>query len=70
MRSMTPDDAKPGAPPVFVLSYKLWMSRFHGDTSILGQSFTLNGVPTTLVGIMPRRFTKRGADLWRVQIHL
>ena len=24
----------------------------------------LNGTPTTLVGIMPKRFTKRGADIW------
>ena len=28
-------------------------------------SFTLNGVPTTLVGIMPKRFTKLNADLWQ-----
>jgi len=66
-RTMTPDDGKPGAPPVFVMAYKLWVKRFNSDPSILGQSFVLNGVPTTLVGIMPRRFTKRGADLWRVQ---
>jgi putative ABC transport system permease protein len=67
-RTMTPDDGKPDAPPVFVMAYKLWVKRFNADPSILGQSFILNGVPTTLVGIMPRRFTKRGADLWRVQI--
>jgi len=66
-RTMTPDDGKPGAPPVFVMAYKLWVKRFNSDPSVLGQTFILNGVPTTLVGIMPRRFTKRGADLWRVQ---
>ena len=46
------------------MSYKLWMKRFSGDHAILGRSFVLNGTPTTLVGIMPKRFTKRGADLW------
>src|SRR5260370_18810387 len=66
-RTMTPDDGKPGAPPVFVMAYKLWVKRFNSDPSVLGQTFILNGVPTTLVGIMPRRFTKRGADLWRGQ---
>jgi putative ABC transport system permease protein len=64
-RTIVPADGKPGAPPVFVMAYKMWQSRFHGDPSIVGRTFTLNGTPTTLIGIMPKRFTKRGADLWR-----
>ena len=64
-RTLTPDDAKPGAPPVFVLSYKAWLKTFNQDPSILNRDFTLNGVRTKLVGIMPVRFTKRGADLYR-----
>ena len=64
-RGLTPEDGKPGAPPVFVMSYKMWQQRFSLDPTILGRSFTLNGTPTTLVGIMPKRFTKRGADIWR-----
>jgi putative ABC transport system permease protein len=63
-RTITPEDAKPGAAPVFVMAYKMWLKRFQLDASILGQSFVLNGKPTTLVGIMPPRFTKRGADVW------
>jgi putative ABC transport system permease protein len=63
-RGIVPDDARPGAPPVFVMAYKMWVKRFNRDTSILGKSFTLNGTPTTLVGIMPQRFTKLGSDLW------
>jgi putative ABC transport system permease protein len=64
-RTMTPDDAKPGAPPVFVMSHKMWVRNYNQDRSILGRVFVLNGVPTTLVGIMPKRFTKLGADLWK-----
>src|SRR5262245_40212414 len=64
-RGLVPDDAKPGAPPVFVMAYKMWNKRYQRDPSILGQTFILNGVPTILVAIMPPRFTKRGADLWR-----
>jgi putative ABC transport system permease protein len=63
-RVLTPEDGKPGAQPVFVMAYKMWQRRYHLDPSILGRSFILNGKPTTLVGIMPKRFTKRGADLW------
>jgi hypothetical protein len=63
-RTLSPDDAKPEAAPVFVMSHKIWTTRFNQDPSILGKSFTLNGAPTTLVGVMPARFTKLGADLW------
>lgn len=63
-RTLTPEDAKPGAPPVFVLAYKTWRKYFNLDPAILNQSFMLNGVPTTLVGIMPPRFTKLAADVY------
>jgi hypothetical protein len=63
-RGITPDDAKPGAPPVFVMAYKMWNKRFSLDPAILGRSFVLNGVSTTLVGIMGPRFTKRDADVY------
>jgi putative ABC transport system permease protein len=63
-RGITQDDAKPGAPPVFVMAHKLWVKRFNLDPSILGRTFTLNGTPTTLVGIMPPRFIFYDADLW------
>lgn len=65
-RWTTAADARPGAPPVFVMSHKWWTRRFHQDPTILGRSFVLNGKPATLVGIMPKRFTKRGADFWIV----
>jgi predicted permease len=64
-RGLAPDDARPDAPPVFVMAYKMWSKNYHLDPSILGRTFVLNGVPRTLVGIMPKRFTKLGADLWR-----
>ncbi|MBV8572522.1 MAG: ABC transporter permease [Acidobacteriaceae bacterium] len=63
-RSATPEDARPGAAPVFVMSYKLWQKRFSGDPSIIGKSFTLDDRPRTLIGIMPKRFAFWGADLW------
>src|SRR5712692_667696 len=69
-RPITPEDAKPAAPPVFVMSYKMWQRRCNRDPTILGRTFLLNGKPTTLVGIMPKRFTKRAADLYRPAVHV
>jgi len=63
-RGITVDDGKPGAPPVFVMSYKLWAKVFNLDSKILGRTFVLNGKSRTLVGVMPLRFTWWGSDLW------
>jgi putative ABC transport system permease protein len=63
-RATRPDDYKPAAPPVFVMRYKTWVSRFDADPKILNHVFDLNGTPRTLVGIMPPRFALGGADLW------
>ena len=63
-RGITQEDGNPGAPPVFVMNYRLWQEMFHGDPSILGKSFLLNGEARTLVGIMPPRFQIYGAGVW------
>jgi putative ABC transport system permease protein len=64
-RTLIPADGEPGAAPVFVMAHKMWVAKYNRDPGIVGRTFVLNGVPTTLVGIMPQRFTKLGADLWR-----
>jgi predicted permease len=63
-RAFGPADYKPDAPPVFVLRYKVWVSRFSADPKILNRTFLLNGTPRTLIGIMPPRFGWGDADLW------
>ena len=63
-RAAQPADYEPGAPPIFVLRYKTWVARFAADPTILNKSFTLNGTPRTLIGIMPPRFAWGDADLW------
>ncbi len=63
-RVLGPADYAPAAPPVFVLRYKTWVSRFNSDRSILGRTYVLNGAPRTLVGIMPLRFGWGDADVW------
>ena len=63
-RAAQPADYEPGAPPVFLMRYKVWVSRFNSDPSILNKTFTLNGVSRTLIGIMPPRFAWGDADMW------
>ncbi len=63
-RAMVPSDYEPGAPPVFVMRHKLWVSRFNADKAILNKTFMLSGTARTLIGIMPPRFAWGNADLW------
>jgi predicted permease len=55
-RPITPEDDKPGAPPVAVMSYRAWQQHFGLDPSVIGASFTINTVPYTVVGIAPAGF--------------
>lgn len=63
-RPISEQDGQPGAPPVFVMNYKLWRSQFSGDPKLLGSTLILNGEPRTLVAIMPPRFQLLAADMW------
>ena len=61
-RWFTEEEGTPGAPLVTVLSHGLWTRRFGGEPAVVGTSVTLDGVPATVVGIMPARFAFPGAD--------
>jgi len=63
-RTISQDDGKPGAPPVFVMNYRLWQKEFGGDPKILGTTFIFDGKPTTLIGIMPLQFNAFRANFW------
>jgi putative ABC transport system permease protein len=63
-RWITEEDAKPGSPPVFAISYRLWVKQFNQDPKILGTTMTLNGEPRTLVAIMPPRFLFANGDAY------
>ena len=63
-RGITESDGEPGAPPVFLITDKMWHEKFNRDPKVLGMNLTINGVSRTLVGIMPPRFQLLGADLY------
>ena len=65
-RNIIDDDARPGAPPVVVLNYRTWQKTFGGDPGIIGQTLILNRQPTTVIGVMPPRFTFFGGEETRL----
>jgi putative ABC transport system permease protein len=56
-RAFTPDDARAGAPPVVMIGYGLWQSRFGGSRDAVGRTMRINGEVRTIVGITPRDLT-------------
>src|SRR3954454_22373967 len=55
-RTFEPAETLPNGPRVAVLSYELWKSAFGGNAGTLGSSVEMNGIPRTVIGIMPPRF--------------
>ncbi len=65
-RTFTEQENEIGRENVAVLSYQLWVRRFGSDASIVGKAIVLNGVSTTVIGIMKPEFgyPSRVAELW------
>ncbi|HET8947764.1 MAG TPA: ABC transporter permease [Candidatus Polarisedimenticolia bacterium] len=67
-RALTPDDDRDGAPPAAVVSHAWWTAHGAGDRSTVGRTVTVNGLPLTIVGVMPERFfglrIRRAPDFW------
>jgi predicted permease len=55
-RAMVTADESAGAPPIVVIGYDLWHSRFGGDASVLGRELRLGNVVHTIVGVMPEGY--------------
>jgi predicted permease len=70
-RGFRAEEDRPGSVPVVILGSDLWNSRYASDPAIVGQSITVNGVVSTVIGVMPRGFMFPGnADLWRPMANL
>ena len=55
-RVFTPDDDRPGAPPVAVLSHRVWQTTYGSDPSVVGSTFVVEGHPFTVIGVAPPGF--------------
>ncbi|HEY7860106.1 MAG TPA: ABC transporter permease, partial [Gemmatimonadaceae bacterium] len=65
-RTLLPGDNNPGRDRIVLLGDAMWRERFGGDPGIVGRTVTIDGVPRTIVGVLPRGFLFPSADvqLW------
>ncbi|HEX4913444.1 MAG TPA: ABC transporter permease [Vicinamibacterales bacterium] len=69
-RGIQPEDDRPGAERVVLISDAFWRRRFAADPSVIGRSITFNAVPVTVIGVLPATFRhievnpERPADLF------
>jgi putative ABC transport system permease protein len=78
-RWFAPQEDKPGAGHVLILSYGLWQRSFGGNPNLVNQTVQVNGQSYTVIGVMPPTFkfppsfsatvvgseeTVTNADLW------
>jgi predicted permease len=59
-RAFRPDEDRPGAAPVAIISYVLWQRDFGGEPSAIGRSLVYDGKPYTVVGVAPAGFQLDG----------
>jgi putative ABC transport system permease protein len=55
-RLMSDADDREGAPPVAVMSYRIWHEKYGADPSVVGGSYLINGQPFTVIGVAPPGF--------------
>src|SRR5918992_1748683 len=68
-RIFTREEHTAGRNHVAVIGEELWRSRFNGDPRIIGRQLTLDSIPRTVVGVMPRSFRfPPGREVWQPQV--
>jgi putative ABC transport system permease protein len=55
-RSFTAAEDVPGGPAVVLVGYDLWRRRFAGDPGLVGRTIQVDGLASTVVGILPKGF--------------
>jgi predicted permease len=56
-RSFAPGNNDPNAAQEAVITFDWWEKHFGQDSSVLGQTVTLNGSSLTIIGVLPRGFS-------------
>jgi putative ABC transport system permease protein len=64
-RTFSEDEDKVGAPPVVVISDRLWRRAFNANPSVLGRAVTLHDQSYVVIGVMPPQMTSpQDSDAW------
>jgi len=64
-RNILPEEDRPGANRVALISHRLWQQRYGGDRRIVGRGITLDGQGFQIIGVMPAGFAVPDrSDIW------
>ena len=64
-RTFTDEEEGPSPDPVIIISHTVWTSAFARDSAVVGRVMTIDGVPTTIIGVMPEGFVQpTPTDVW------
>ena len=64
-RNLLPTDDAAGAPPVMLISHRVWQRSFGGAQTVIGRDVNLDGEMRTIVGVMPKDFRfPVQSDVW------
>src|SRR5439155_1095741 len=64
-RTFLSGEDEPGKDRLVVLSWGLWQRRFGGDSDVLGTIVSINGIPRTIIGVMPEAVRYPApAEMW------
>jgi predicted permease len=55
-RTFLPEEGQPGRDHEVLLSYGIWKRLFAGNAGVVGTTLDIDGVPYSVVGVMPRGF--------------
>jgi putative ABC transport system permease protein len=70
-RDFGPADDQPGAPAVVILGSRIWTTRYNAAPTIIGRTVRVNGVPSTVIGVMPDGFQfPVVSDVWQPLSHM
>ena len=66
-RNFAAEEDRPGGERVALVSDRFWLRHFNRDRSVIGQALTLDGVPYTVIGVLPAAassFPLANLDVW------
>src|SRR5216110_3589362 len=64
-RTFSEEEDKAGAPPVVIISDRLWQRAFNRDPAVIGRSINLHDQNFTIIGVMPPQMTSpQDSDAW------
>jgi len=69
-RPITPDDDRPDAPPVAVLTYPFWQRVYGLDPHVIGRTLAVRNTGFTIIGVLPRRYVGPLAGEGRIDFYV